>query len=160
MKFSLLSGKHLTRRMIIQSKKVFCFLLFLFLSILLQSCSTVYIDATKLGKDVALTDSVNRAYTIIKHFSQERKAYFIILGLFKLSNPEVIDVLSTEIAEVKGDAVINTKLEVEYDLIDTIVPYGIGAVGWALLGPAGFNFSFAFNTQTYRISDDVVRYIK
>jgi hypothetical protein len=120
----------------------------------------VYIDATKLGYEVALTDTVNRPFTVIKHFSQERKAYFVLLGLFIIADPDVVGVISAEIAEGKGDAVINTKLEVEYDLIDTIVPYGIGAVGWAIFGPAGFNFTYVFNTQTYRISGDIIRYLK
>jgi hypothetical protein len=129
-------------------------------AVVIESCGTVYIDATNAGKEVVWTDSVNRPYTVIRHFCQERKAYFTVIGLFKLRNPDIAGVIRDEITGVQGDAVINTKLEVECDLIDTIVPYGIGAVGWALLGPIGFNLSLAFNTQTYRLSGDVIRYVK
>jgi hypothetical protein len=160
MKILLRSQTHLPLELIILEKKLLYLISIILFSVILESCSTVYIDATKCGKDIAWTDSVNRSYTVLKHFSQERKAYFVVLGLFKVGNPDVVDVISTEIAEAEGDAAVNTKLEVEYDLIDTIIPYGIGAIGWAFFGPAGFNLSFAFNTQTYRISGDVIRYVK
>jgi hypothetical protein len=136
----------------------FFFIAFLFSIPFLESCSTVYIDITTLGKNVSMTDSLNRPYTIIKHFHQEQKAYFILIGFVKIGNPDLVSIIHSELSSVQGDAVINLKMEVECDLIDTIVPYAIGALGWGFFGPLGLNFVYAFSMQTYRFSGDVVRY--
>lgn len=105
-----------------------------------------------------MTDNIERPYTIIKKLNTERKAYFIILGFIKIANPDFNEIIKTELAESQGDAVINTSVEIEYDLVDTFVPYGIGAAGWAVLGPIGLNLLYSFTTQTYRIQGDVIRY--
>ena len=110
------------------------------------------IDASKIQKEAALIENINKPYTVIRHLSQERKAYFPFFGFIKLANPEIVDVMNTEIAKAQWDGVVHTTFEVEYVLIDTIVPYAIGAVGCAVFGPVGLNFTVAFNTQTYRIN--------
>ena len=65
--------------------KVILMLSVLFLT--LESYSTVSIDVTNFNKEVSLTDSINRLYTVVRHFMQERKAYFIVLGLFRITGP-------------------------------------------------------------------------
>lgn len=121
-------------------------------------CATVRIDLSMVDKNVIMTDNIDRPYTIIKKLNSERKAYFAILGFIKIANPDFTDIIKTELTEAQGDAVINTNIEIEYDLVDTFVPYGIGAAGWAVLGPVGLNLSYVFTTQTYRIQGDVIRY--
>jgi hypothetical protein len=130
------------------------------LIILLSGCATVYLDTASLRVPVAMTDSINKPYTVLKHFKHERKGYFILLGFIKIANPDFHDILNAEINEVHGDAIVNTSMEAEYDLVDTIVPYGIGAAGWAAFGPVGLNLSYAFTMQTYRIQGDIVKYSK
>jgi hypothetical protein len=128
------------------------------LALMTTGCVTVYLDMTHMNKTVAMTDSLNRPYSVIKHFTQEQKAYFILLGFFKISNPDFTEVLKTEIKDSQADAIINTSLEVEYDFIDTIVPLGIGVIGTIILGPVGLNLYYVFSMQTYRIKGDVIRY--
>lgn len=127
-------------------------------ALMMGGCATVYVDMRNMDNTVAMTDSLGKPYKILKHFRHEQKAYFLLLGFIKVSNPDFTNVLRTEIKEAQGDAVINTSLEIEYDLVDTIVPYGMGAVGWAVLGPVGLNLSYLITMQTYRIKGDVVRY--
>lgn len=129
-------------------------------TVLTTGCATVHLDVSPSKKIISMTDSVGMSYTIIKQFSHEQKAYFVLLGLFKISSPDFNDVLNSDLEEVHGDAIIHTTMEVEYDLVDTFVPWGVAAAGWAILGPVGLNLSFAFTTQTYRITGDVIRYSK
>jgi hypothetical protein len=130
------------------------------ISMLSAGCATVHLDISPLEKPISMTDSVGRPYTIIGQFNHEQKAYFVLLGFFKISNPDFSDVMKADLEEVHGDAIINTTVEVEYDFVDTFVPWGVAAAGWAVLGPVGLNLSYAFTTQTYRIKGDIVRYSK
>lgn len=133
--------------------------LFLLL-LLMNGCATVVLDLTSQSAPIAMTGMPEPPATVVNTFTIERKAYFTLAGFVKVSNPDFTGAMDSIRRSVQGDAVTNVRIEVRYDLWDTVLPYGIGAAGWALFGPVGMNAMYLMTMQTYRLRGEVVRYAR
>lgn len=123
----------------------------------LVGCMTVMLTAEGVDKPAAMTSNVNKKFTIVKHFSRDIKAIFVIFNLVTVTNPKVNEVIRNEIVAGHGDAVINITIKGQTTFIDGLVPVAAG-VAASFLSPFGI---FAFNLiglRTYTVEGDVIKY--
>ena len=126
--------------------------------LLFAGCATVYLTAEGVDKPAAMTASVNKKFTIVKHFREDLKAYFTIFDLVTISNPDVDKLIRSELVAAQGDAIINIRVRGQTTFIDGLIPVGLGVIGALLAPPYGVYASSLIGVRTYTVEGDVIKY--
>ncbi len=82
-------------------------------------------------------------YDIVDSFEVQKKASWVIFGLVPINEAEVEEIVAREIRRLEADAATNIVVEAQYDAVDVVVAAILGGL---------------FNTRTYTVSGDVVRF--
>jgi hypothetical protein len=134
-------------------------------------CMTVDLGAS-LETPVSMSGAPAEDYTVVRHFEQKDKAWFTLFDLATVENPDVSNVLATELKRTPGDAVINVQIQGQTTFIDGLIPIAMSLAG-TLAGQAlasdpysgayygsilGTLAGAMLSAMTYTVSGDIIKY--
>ena len=109
--------------------------------VLLTGCMTVDLKSDSVPHPVAMSADINREYEIVGHFEKEIRVWFILFSLFSINQPDVDKLtaiaIENELRRLKGDAVVNLKIQGQQMPFDYLIPVGTAIVGVTLMGSFG-----------------------
>ena len=130
----------------------------LILAVLLLGCATVQIDVRDLDGTAAMTADLNRDYDVVAHFSRSTQAQFAFFDLLTIKEPEIQEIMETELRAAWGDAIANITLKGQMTFVDGAISVAAGVLGGMIWPPYGIWASSLFGFRTYTVEGDVIRY--
>ena len=123
------------------------------------NCMTVNLSAAGYDKTASLT-SMDRKFSIVKHFSSDMKCWYALVNLIPLTEPNVAEILRDETVSSHGDAVINVRIAGQTTLVDAVIPVALAFLGSAASSQRGVFLGLLIGARTYTIEGDVIKYIE
>ena len=130
----------------------------LVLVVLLSGCATVQLDVRDLDGAVAMTADLNRDYDVVAHFSRSTQAQFAFFDLVTIREPEIEEIMATELRAAWGDAIANVTLKGQMTFVDGAISVAAGVLGGLIWPPYGAYAACLFGFRTYTVEGDVIRY--
>lgn len=125
---------------------------------LLPGCATVQIDMRDLDGAAAMTADLNRDYDVVAHFSRSTQAQFAFFDLVTIKEPEIQEILETELRAAWGDAITNITLKGQMTFVDGAISVAAGVLCGLIWPPYGFYAVSLFGFRTYTVEGDVIKY--
>ena len=133
--------------------------LLLLLLILSEGCMTVNLSVSSATKPVLMNNEVGRKYAVVKHVSEELKAYFTFFDVITVKHPEIEKLINRELELNKGDAFINLTITGQTTIVDKAVPIVAGIVGSIVIPAGGFLAASMIGIRTYTVEGDIIQYL-
>jgi hypothetical protein len=140
-------------------KTTLLYFAFLIFAMSATNCMTVNLSATGYDKTASLT-SINRKFSIVKHFSSDMKCWYTLVNLIPLTEPNVAEILRNETASSHGDAVINVNIQGQTTLVDAAILVALAFLGSAASQGRGVFLGLLIGARTYTIEGDVIKYVE
>lgn len=136
-----------------------------------SGCMTVDLDA-RFETPVSMSGAPAEDHTVVRHFEQSETAWFTLFDLVTMKNPDVSNVIESELGRTPGDAVINVEIQGQTTVIDGLIPIAMSLAG-TLAGQAlaadpyygayygtllGSLAAAMLTARTYTVSGDIVQF--
>lgn len=122
-----------------------------------SGCLSVQLSAVGYENTASLT-SIERKFTIVKHFTVDIKNWYTFFNLIPLSETSIADIFRDETASSHGDAIINVKIVGQTSLVDVAIPVAAGIIGTIISQKGGVVLGIFIGSRTYTIEGDVIKY--
>ena len=139
-------------------RKALALTVILALLFVFSGCSSLLLETRGLVIAKKETEG-RREYKTIKHFSRTEMARWTLVGTIPLMKPDLERIISEEIDNAEGDAVMNLRIKDEWGVVDMAIELGIRLTGLlSYLLFLGLPY-LAFSSRTVIIEGDVIKYI-
>lgn len=133
------------------------------ISLLLQGCATVQMEAINVGVPVLMNAKEIPLPASVRHFSIHQEEQFVFLHrLYGGAKPDVNAMLQRQLQMTPGDAIVNVSIRGTTDYWDIVMPVLIGVVGAFIVPPLTLIAyePFFFDLKSYTVEGDIITYKK
>jgi len=72
---------------------------------------------------VMMGQPVGRPYRVVRHFSEDTKAFYVLFDLATIHEPQIEKIINRELQAAGGDAVVNLQLKHQFKFLDLLLRF-------------------------------------